>query len=147
MTFLASVLPHCRPTSHDVPLESQKLAVAREWQTMMVTTQIRRIKTILATERGTTRRHANGCWHMPTHRHTLDQQMHLHNKTMETCKIHRSPDCSLTHLDCPPSPHLPPCCVVEHHKGDYTGAKILRDQLINVIFKARIEMSGERMGL
>lgn len=39
----------------------------------------------------------------------------------------------------PPTPHR----AFRQHKGDYTGAKILRDQLINAIFKARIYMSWD----
>lgn len=51
------------------------------------------------------------------------------------CKIL---DCATTHLDSlHPFPATPSRRAFKRHKGDYTGAKILRDQLINAIFQGQ----------
>lgn len=73
----------------------------------------------------------NGCWHMHTH---TCKQMHIDNRTMKSTAR------SISHTLIPPPASR---CVFKHHKGDYTGAKILRDQLINAIFRTRISTSGD----
>lgn len=85
--------------------------------------------------------------HARTHTHVIGQ-MHIHNGTM------KSPAKPISTLTAPPHtlipsthPSAPTRCVFKHHKGDYTGAKMLCDQLIKAIFKARIYMSRERIGL
>lgn len=82
----------------------------------------------------------NRCCHIH-----ICEQMHMHNRTM------KSPAKSIYPVIAPHNtPWFPPPpshWAFKHHKGDYTGAKILRDQLINAIFKARIYMSMDWKGL
>lgn len=139
LIFQASILPHSSPTSHDVCFSNDKSSVSPGNETMTVTTQMWRNKTTLVAERGE---------HTKTH--TLEMlahaHMHIHNRTMKSLsKIHLSLNCSTTHLDSLHTSQRPPshCVLKASQRGLHTGAKILRDQLINAIFKARIYMSRD----
>lgn len=77
--------------------------------------------------------------HAYTHTEQMDiytiGQWNLPAKSIHPLMSHNSPWFP------PAIPASPSHCAFRHLKGDYTGAKILRDQLINAIFKARIYMS------
>lgn len=144
MIFLASILPHTSPTSHDACYLNHKSSVSlgngKQWWSRLKYGEIRlswllkklectMIQALKFDDGMCTRTHTQSRWI-----YTIGQ-WNLPAKSIHPLMSHNLPWFP------PAIPASPSHCAFRHHKGDYTGAKILRDQLINAIFKARIYMS------